>query len=489
LAAHYNYFWQNAKLYGIISYFYTVPFRGSNKIRCFDGEIYPMSQYQPSAPLSVFQLNRQVKQLLESQYPMVPVQGEISTLSRPASGHIYFTLKDSQAQIRCAMFKGSLAKNTYKPVAGDEVLLFGRLSLYEGRGDYQLIVNSVQPKGEGALQAAFFQLKEKLANEGLFDPEVKQPLPAVIRTVGLVTSSTGAALHDVISVLNRRFPLIKLILYPSQVQGNEATATIVKAIETANRRNEVDVLVVGRGGGSLEDLWCFNTEAVARAIFNSKLPVISAVGHEVDTSISDYVADVRAATPSQAAEMISPDQFELMQRFDTIEQRLKQLMPLILNHQQRAIDHLRKRLRSPLHIVNGWQNALQKLSEQHQNAMKRLVSQKLEQASATEKRLRRVNPSVTIAAHAQKLDVTIKRFEHAAITSLQPKQAQFAQLVAKLNLLSPLSTLERGYSITFAKDQTVLTHAEKVKTGDSIETRLKQGKIISTVTSVTLDPK
>ncbi|MFQ3229292.1 MAG: exodeoxyribonuclease VII large subunit [Reinekea sp.] len=485
MAAHYNYFWQNAKLYGIILHFYTVPFRGSNKIRCDDCENYPMSQYQPSAPLTVFQLNRQVKQLLESQYPMVPVQGEISTLSKPASGHIYFTLKDSQAQIRCAMFKGSLAKNTYKPVAGDEVLVYGRLSLYEGRGDYQLIVSSMQPRGEGALQAAFFQLKEKLSKEGLFDLAVKKSLPPVIRTVGLVTSSTGAALHDVISVLNRRFPLIKLILYPSQVQGAEATATIVNAIETANRRNEVDVLVVGRGGGSLEDLWCFNTEAVARAIYASNLPVISAVGHEVDTSISDYVADVRAATPSQAAEMVSPDQFELMQRFDLIEQRLKQLMPFIIGQQSKALDQLRKRLRSPLSIVSGWRTALDKLSNQHHSAINRQIKQKSERLTVLESRLNRASPALKIAADQKQLITTVKRLNQAALSSLQPKQSRFAQLLAKLNLLSPLSTLERGYSITLSANSTVITDASEVKTGDQLETRLQNGTLTSTVTKIT----
>ena len=444
-----------------------------------------MSQYQPSAPLSVFQLNRQVKQLLESQYPMVPVQGEISTLSKPASGHIYFTLKDSQAQIRCAMFKGSLAKNTYKPIAGAEVLVYGRLSLYEGRGDYQLIVSSMQPKGEGALQAAFFQLKEKLTEEGLFDPAIKKPLPSVIRTVGLVTSSTGAALHDVISVLNRRFPLINLILYPSQVQGADATATIVSAIETANRRNEVDVLVVGRGGGSLEDLWCFNTEAVARAIYASDLPIISAVGHEVDTSISDYVADVRAATPSQAAELVSPDQFELMQRFDLIDQRLKQLMPLIIGQQRKSLDHLRKRLRSPLSIVSGWRIALDKLNNQHQNAISRQIKQKAERLTTLENRLNRASPALKIAADQRQLNTTIKRLHQAALTSLQPKQSRFAQLVAKLNLLSPLSTLERGYSITLSAKNTVITDTSTVKAGDNIETRLENGSLVSTVTKIT----
>ncbi|MDN3649262.1 exodeoxyribonuclease VII large subunit [Reinekea marina] len=443
-----------------------------------------MSQYQPSAPLTVFALNRQVKQLLESQYPMVPVQGEISTLSKPASGHIYFTLKDSQAQIRCAMFKGSLAKNTYKPKVGDEVLVYGRLSLYEGRGDYQLIVSSMQPRGEGALQAAFFQLKEKLSQEGLFDETNKQPLPKAIKTVGLVTSSTGAALHDVISVLKRRYPLIELVLYPSQVQGKEATATIVEAIATANRRNEVDVLIVGRGGGSLEDLWCFNTEAVARAIYQSSLPIISAVGHEVDTSISDFVADVRAATPSQAAELVSPDQYELIQRFDAIDVRLKQLMPMIINHHKSSLDHIKKRLRSPLNIVLEWRKSLVKLSSQNTKAAVSVITQKSERLTALEKRLHRASPMVQIASDQKQLKQTTLRLNKAIQASLQPKQARFAEAIAKLNVLSPLSTLERGYSITLANNH-VVTNAKQLNIGDTLETRLQNGIVHSTVSNTT----
>jgi exodeoxyribonuclease VII large subunit len=341
----------------------------------------------------------------------------------------------------------------------------------------------MQPRGEGALQAAFFQLKEKLNKEGLFDAASKQALPSTIKTVGLVTSSTGAALHDVITVLKRRFPLTQIILYPSQVQGKEATATIVKAIETANRRNEVDVLIVGRGGGSLEDLWCFNTEAVARAIYQSRLPIISAVGHEVDTSISDFVADVRAATPSQAAELVSPDQFELMQRFDAIDLRLKQLLPMIINYHSSTLAHLRKRLRSPLNIVLDWQKALTKLTNRQSNATKAILTQKSDQLETLQRRLHRASPIVQISTDQTQLNLIVKRLKRAVHTSLHPKQSRFAEALAKLNVLSPLSTLERGYSITLSNNK-VVTESSQVKVGDTLDTRLQEGTLRSTVTEV-----
>lgn len=437
---------------------------------------------QPNSPLSVSQLNRQVKQLLETQYPAIPVQGEISTLSKPASGHLYFTLKDQNAQIRCAMFKGSLMGSRYRPKQGEEVIAYGRLSLYEGRGDYQLIVSSMQPVGEGALQAAFFQMRDRLAAEGLFEPHHKQPLPQTIRTVGVVTSSTGAAFHDILTVLKRRFPAINVILYPSQVQGNEATATIVDAINMANQRNEVDVLIVGRGGGSLEDLWCFNTEPVARAIFQSRLPVISAVGHEVDVSIADFVADVRAATPSQAAELVSPDQFELMQMLD---QKAVQLYKAWLNRWQQAdatLSNLRKRLKNPAEQVTAWKVTFSNLQQRLQKAIQQPLNNQQNQLNHLTHRLNRVNPQTLIHQDRQSVLHLEMRLQKAMTLSISPKRSQFQKLVATLQVLSPLSTLERGYSITRDQKSKVIQSIDQVNAGDELTSLLKDGQITSIVT-------
>lgn len=437
---------------------------------------------QPNSPLSVSQLNRQVKQLLETQYPAIPVQGEISTLSKPASGHLYFTLKDQNAQIRCAMFKGSLMGNRYRPKQGEEVIAYGRLSLYEGRGDYQLIVSSMQPVGEGALQAAFFQMRDRLAAEGLFEPHHKQPLPQTIRTVGVVTSSTGAAFHDILTVLKRRFPAINVILYPSQVQGNEATATIVDAINMANQRNEVDVLIVGRGGGSLEDLWCFNTEPVARAIFQSRLPVISAIGHEVDVSIADFVADVRAATPSQAAELVSPDQFELMQMLD---QKAVQLYKAWLNRWQQAdatLSNLRKRLKNPAEQVTAWKVTFSNLQQRLQKAIQQPLNNQQNQLNHLTHRLNRVNPQTLIHQDRQSVLHLEMRLQKAMTLSISPKRSQFQKLVATLQVLSPLSTLERGYSITRDQKSKVIQSIDQVNAGDELTSLLKDGQITSIVT-------
>ncbi|MEJ2045186.1 MAG: exodeoxyribonuclease VII large subunit [Reinekea sp.] len=443
-----------------------------------------MFSNQPSAPLSVSQLNRQVKQLLETQYPAIPVQGEISTLSRPASGHIYFTLKDQGGQIRCAMFKGSLARNRYLPKQGDEVVAIGRLSLYEGRGDYQLIVNTLQPVGEGALQAAFFQLKERLDTEGLFAGQHKKTIPARIKTVGVVTSGTGAAFHDILTVLRRRYPALQVTLYPSAVQGDEAAATIVKAIESANRRNEVDVLIVGRGGGSLEDLWCFNTEVVARAIFASSIPIISAVGHEVDVSIADFVADQRAATPSQAAEMISPDQYDLMQQLDMREQRLRIAIQAILKEHQQSLTHLRKQLKSPEELVRQWQTNLGLLNQRLTRAIQQPIANRQQNLSHLQKRLYQSSPTRQLQERQQHLERLTKTLHKQIQTALTQSQSRFQQAIARLNVLSPLGTLERGYSITRSEAGKVIQRSSQLKKDDRIETLLKEGRIVSTVTEI-----
>ena len=301
---------------------------------------------QSSSILSVKDLNQIVKELLSEAIGQIWLVGEISNFSRPSSGHWYFTLKDEVAQVRCAMFRNSNFRTGFTPQNGQQVLVNASVTLYEARGEYQLVINKMQPAGAGLLQQKFEHLKQKLSEEGLFDPIYKQTLPDNIRTVGIITSATGAALHDICQILNRRDPSLHLIIYPTQVQGNEAAAQIARMIEIANVRQECDVLIVGRGGGALEDLWAFNEEVVARAIFASRLPIVSAVGHEVDFTIADFVADVRAATPSAAAELVSRDKLEQIKRLQVQEQYLCMAMDYYLMRRRERLNKWRHQLQT-----------------------------------------------------------------------------------------------------------------------------------------------
>ncbi|WP_189606507.1 exodeoxyribonuclease VII large subunit [Saccharospirillum salsuginis] len=440
-----------------------------------------MALTDPDKPLTVSQLNHQVKFLLETQYPAIPVLGELSNVARPASGHMYFTLKDKGAQVRCALFKSTLSRSRYKPKEGDQVLLRGRVSLYEGRGDYQIIVSSIQPQGEGALQAAFFQLKEKLEREGLFAPEHKQPLPSRIRRIGVITSRTGAALHDILTVLERRYPAMEVILYPVAVQGNEAPPQIIAAIETANRLKQVDALIVGRGGGSLEDLWSFNDEGVARAIHASDLPIVSAVGHEVDVSISDFVADVRAATPSQAAELVSPDQADLYRALQIREERLIRAWRAQYTHWQRTLDHARQRLRDPGTLLREWQQRLDERQSRLHRAFTVGQQQRRERFRNLQDRLKRVSPVNRLKADRKQLDSLKVRLKRTGPQQTRPHRQRLQALIGKLNALSPLNTLERGYSITRDEHGNVIQRADDLKPGDKITSILRDGQVISQV--------
>ena len=281
---------------------------------------------------------------MEGHFPLIWVEGEISNLARPASGHIYFSLKDSDAQLRCAMFKMRNRLTNFRPENGQQVLVRGRLSLYPARGDYQLIAEHMEEAGDGALRREFELLKQRLHSEGLFDEASKQSLPELPTRLGVITSPTGAAIRDILSVLKRRFPGIPVLIYPVPVQGNEAPPAIVEALQTANARNECDLLILARGGGSLEDLWSFNDESLARAIFDCPIPIVSGVGHEVDVTIADFVADIRAATPTAAAEAITPDQLSWSQSFDWYQQRLQQLVKNKIERQQEKIQWLHQRL-------------------------------------------------------------------------------------------------------------------------------------------------
>lgn len=480
--------------------------------------------------ISVTKLNRFAKQVLESEVGQVWVSGEISNFTRAASGHWYFTLKDDKAQVRTCMFKGANQKLSFTPKHGDKVVVRANLSLYEARGDYQLIAVHMEPEGIGRLKQAFEALKLRLQEEGLFTQDTKQPLPKKITTIGVVTSPTGAAIHDILHVLQRRNPAIRVIVYPSMVQGDGAAKTIVAQIETANRRNEVDVLIVGRGGGSLEDLWSFNEEIVARAIFASALPIVSAVGHEVDITIADFVADVRAATPSAAAELLSEDRQELEVSINTRKRSLMRALhyqldiktkacdkavdrlqvqhpaKLLMQHNQsvdylyarlsaqhpkkriqqqvEALDYLQKRLfaKHPANAVNEHRRTLTRLEARLSKALQQSLLLAKQQANKQHKAIQYLSPAKQISENIKQVDQSLLKLQTATRQVIKDKQSHFHNMSGILNTVSPLATLSRGYSITLHQED-VLTSAQQVEQGDIIITKLANGEITSKVIS------
>ena len=391
--------------------------------------------------ITVSQLNRQAKALLESGLARLWVEGEISNLARPASGHMYFSLKDKSAQVRAAFFRQRQRGPTIGLKDGDQVLVYGRVSIYEARGDYQLIVEQVEPAGEGALKRQFEVLKKMLAAEGLFDEGRKQELPALPERIGVITSPAGAAIRDIISVLRRRFPSIPVVIYPAAVQGDAAPPELIAALETAISRNECDVLIMARGGGSLEDLWAFNDEKLARAIAESPIPVVSAVGHEVDITIADFVADVRAPTPSGAAELVVPDGDDWLRSINSLATRIARLGQREIEDRAQALDWLARRLAQSSPITTL------------QRSMTRLGN--LKQRLSTGAR-------GAVAENSHRLELAMRG----------------------LHAVSPLATLDRGYAIVEdVQSGKVLTNASDASTGDDVRARLAQGELIATVIS------
>lgn len=446
-----------------------------------------MNRYTPSSAangreqqvFTVTRLNSAVRMILEQDLGLVWLTGELSNLAMPSSGHWYFSLKDLGAQVRCAMFKGNNRRVVFRPQDGMQVLVQARVSLYEPRGDYQLIIESMQPAGDGVLALRFEELKRRLGAEGLFDEGRKRPLPREPRAVGLVTSATGAALHDMLTVLKRRAPDLPIFIYPTQVQGSAAIGQIVAAIALANRRAEVDVLIVGRGGGSLEDLWCFNEEGVARAIANSAIPVISAVGHEVDVTISDFAADLRAPTPSAAAELVAPDQSARAQRLAHLWQRLVQAM----NRHQTAARHgfvlLQKRLdhQDPKRRLEQQSQRLDELSAHLQQLLNQRLHQGERRLANLELRLQAKSPERLLAAGKRRHQLAQERL-HALIAKRQDQAShRLAMLTARLDGVSPLATLGRGYSITRTQSGDVINRAAQVNAGQTLVTTLAEGHL------------
>ena len=437
---------------------------------------------------SVSELNQFAKQLLEDAFPMIWLEAEVSNLVQPSSGHIYLTLKDNRAQVRAAMFRGNNRHLRFKPKNGDQVLVRGRLSLYAPRGDYQLIIDTMEEAGLGALQRAYEQLRQKLDAEGLFADSHKKPLPEHPRTVGVVTSPTGAAIQDILSVLKRRFPLLPVIVYPCAVQGEEAPAQISRAIEIANERNECDVLIVGRGGGSLEDLWAFNSEALARTIFKSRIPVVSAVGHQIDFTIADFVADVRAPTPSAAAEMLSQDQQELLSRFRAYQQLLLEKMRAGLNRRQQLLDWHQKRLKHPGKQLEEQKQRLDLAETRLTAAMTRRLKEQQNLHHHWDQRLRLQSPARRISRQQVQLNQLELRLARGIRKQLTAQQQRLAHQARQLNAVSPLATLSRGYAIAKDPEGQILRSVESVQPGNRITAQLANGELECEVTGTSSNP-
>lgn len=427
--------------------------------------------------LQVSELTKKVKFMLESELNTVWLSGEISNFIAASSGHWYLSLKDSRSQVRCAMFKGSNQRVRIKPVNGQQVLVRAKVSLYEPRGDFQLIIEQMEDAGEGLLRQQYEQLKARLNAQGLFAQAHKKSIPAHVLTVGIITSPTGAAVKDILTVLKRRNPTIKVIIYPSLVQGEQASADIAHAIHTANLRLECDVLIVGRGGGSLEDLWCFNNELVVNAIYQSNLPVISAVGHEIDTTLSDYVADLRAPTPSAAAEIVSKDSSELMIKVQTLATRLQQVIKNQQLRKQQIFSHLTNRL-ARVHPVAQLQLQQQKADELqarlHTALQRRLLSIKQTPENLT-LRLKNASPYSGIIRYQQQRQQLLERLNQSMNKLLKQKQQSFAHTVEQLNIVSPLATIARGYSVSRTTKQEIVRSVDQVKINEVITIELNDG--------------
>lgn len=474
---------------------------------------------------AVSRLVREARATLEGGFPLLWVEGEISNLAMPASGHIYFTLKDEAAQVRCAMFKGRNRQLRFIPENGMQVLLRVRVTLYEGRGEFQLVVEHMEEAGSGALQRAYEALKHRLGEAGLFDDAHKKALPKIPTTIGVMSSPDGAAVHDILTVLARRFPDVNVIIYPVAVQGVDSANQIADAIATAEQRQECDVLIIGRGGGSLEDLWSFNEEKVAQAIFACELPIISAVGHEVDFTIADFVADMRAATPSAAAELAVPDAQQWLHKLQGQTRRLTLLMTHYLQNEQRHLMHLARRLPQPKTALMQQMQRLDRLEKQLHQAFQQQYKQCQQRLDYWSVRLK--HPQAAIEAQHYKLTHLRSRLRHVMVTrrdeqthryqglvkrlqlqsplpmlsqqqqrfqqlqarlhllmkqALATKQAHFKQQIRTLSAVSPLNTLERGYSITTdGKTGHVISESSSVVVGQEVNVTLQHGELICRV--------
>ncbi len=432
--------------------------------------------------LTVSELNQEIKDLLDLKFSDIWVEGEISNLRIPPSGHTYFTLKDDLSQIRAVLFKMQARSLRFVLEDGLHVICQGRVSLYEKRGEYQLILEKVEPKGIGALQLAFLQLKDRLEKEGLFDSAHKKPIPIIPQTIGIITSPTGAVIKDMLHIIGRRFENVRILLNPVRVQGEGASVEIAKAIEDFNAWKNVDVIIVGRGGGSLEDLWPFNEEIVARAIYRSKIPIISAVGHETDYTISDFVADLRAPTPSAAAELVVKDKREIKNTLRHLEERLEDQMLQSLKENRAGVFHLRKRLIDPGKKIEEYFLRVDDLVNRFRMQTSWIFKAKKDQALHLTERLYLQNPVQRVKILRLTIGESGKRLGQTICHLMDMRRRKMEGILGKLGALNPLSILQRGYSITWKlPSRQILKDAIHVREGDRVEIRLYRGTLLCDV--------
>jgi exodeoxyribonuclease VII large subunit len=447
-------------------------------------DIVSKSIYKSLKIMTVSELNHETSQLLGDHFLTVHVSGEISNLSTPTSGHLYFSLKDANAQIRCAMFRNQQRRLSVIPENGKQVIVQAQVGLYEPRGDYQLIIEYIEAAGDGALQKAFEALKRTLLAEGLFDSNYKQSLPVLPKAIGVITSPTGAAIRDIVTVLKRRFSAIPVIIYPVSVQGLSAKNEIASAIVTANRLKQCDVIILARGGGSLEDLWAFNEEIVARAIFASKIPIISGVGHETDVTIADYVADFRAATPTAAAEHASPDHQQWLSLFIHLEVRLKQLLQRNINQMQQSLDWIHKRLEQQ-HPGQKLARKCQRIDELElrlHHAIQTKIRHHKSLIEAKMARLWQFNPAITINSLKQRKLYLSKRLMTIIDHQLEQFNLRLASSSQTLHAVSPLATLNRGYALAvFKASGEIIRSTDQLKIGDITKIHIAHGTYTSKV--------
>jgi len=445
---------------------------------------YPNMKNTSRTILNVSELNAEVSLLLNQSFPLLWVEGEISNFSRPASGHFYFSLKDSKAQIRCAMFRNRNQQLDLIPKNGLKVLVRGRVGLYQARGEFQLIAEHMEDAGVGFLQQQFEALKEKLAVKGWFDSRFKKQLPTFPNKIGIISSPTGAALHDILNVLKRRCPQIPILIYPVAVQGVQAAIQLESVLRQANTSKQCDVLIIARGGGSIEDLAAFNDEHLARALYETEIPIVTGIGHEIDFTIADFIADQRAPTPSAAAELVSPNNLHLKVTLQRLEQKMRREFKLVIQQKTQQFKGLSQRLhqQNPAYRLQQQRQGLDKLKIRLKQQIQWQLRNKQNAMRVLSKQLQTNSPQRLIVHKQQQLMQNITLLQHAIYADISRKRSRFALQLTKLNTINPLTTLERGYAIIRdEKKQTVISSVSQLRVGDKLNIKVKDGEVISEV--------
>ena len=436
--------------------------------------------------ISVGQLNQQAKKLLENQFKGVSVLGEISNIARPSSGHIYFTLKDEDAAIRCAMFKSQNLRLNFEPQNGDQCVLKGQVSLYAPRGDYQLIVSSMQPAGAGNLMHQFEELKKKLDAEGLFDQAIKKNLPKQPKHIGIITSESTAAFQDVLTTIERRAPISQVTLIPAMVQGDTAPRVLIAALRSVLEFNDLnsnpfDVIIICRGGGSIEDLWAFNNESLAREIFDFPLPIISGVGHEIDFTITDFVSDLRAPTPTAAAELVTENYFQLTDKLQEVKTKLSNLMQGLLAENSQKILLSAQSLKSPLTLLKEQSQSLDNFELRLSGAIQSIAMHAKQSFQILTSQMYQSSALQKFRIDKDRLNNNLKSLKVRQVNLIEKRKLTLQSMSSNLKAVSPLAVLDRGYAIVMNNKGQALKSSKEVKVGDILKTRLADGELISNV--------